>query len=299
MEATMNSEQQELHDRMKIMLHQEESIYRVNDYLDSQRPSSPDHIDELCRDKMVQWCFQVVDFAQFSRETVSIAMSYLDRFLCSRTPRALSSMRNRKEYQLAAMTTLYMAIKMFEPVEIEVSLLSTLSRGAYTAEEFIKMEMDILLSLQWRLNGPTALSFIENLLTLLPTSSTSSNARQIVSDLSRYQTEIAVGSFFFVTHKSSTVAVASIINSLNDTRSILSQHDRQRFLADVESFTDIKIQSDDIQMAVAHLKTLQKTSPTLLKARFIDCSSISCTNKESFSKGSRDSPICVSKTKSS
>ena len=84
---------------------------------------------------MAEWCAQVIDFCKFSRETVGIGMSYLDRFIASGVRRSRTARTDRKEYQLAAMTTLMMAIKLNEPLEMETKLLSDLSRGCYTTAE--------------------------------------------------------------------------------------------------------------------------------------------------------------------
>ncbi|KAL7527307.1 hypothetical protein ACHAXR_001892, partial [Thalassiosira sp. AJA248-18] len=69
---------------------------------------SSSQFNELWREKICEWFYGVVDHFDFNREYVSVAMSYLDRYLASRTV-------NRRVFQLAAMTALYLAIKLFEP----------------------------------------------------------------------------------------------------------------------------------------------------------------------------------------
>merc|ERR1712226_396506 len=91
----------------------------------------PDHMDS--RKKMVAWCFQVVDFCKFQRETVSIAMNLLDRFMM--TSQSQVAKTDVKVYQLAAMTALYTAVKIHEPEVMDPKLISNLSRGVYQPEE--------------------------------------------------------------------------------------------------------------------------------------------------------------------
>ena len=130
-------------DRLNVMKIQEATNYRCADYL-SNLPAAPHHVDTWCRLKRIEWCFQVIDFIKFSRETVVIAIAYLDRFMSSSSPRALQVLQDRKEFQLATMTALYVAIKLHEPTQIGISLLTELSRGSFTEQDFKQMEMDLL-----------------------------------------------------------------------------------------------------------------------------------------------------------
>ena len=71
-------------DRIAFMRQQEETTYNVRDYLAESvkvRKLASKPVDEDCRVKMCEWCYQVVDFCKFRRETVGIGMSYLDRYL--------------------------------------------------------------------------------------------------------------------------------------------------------------------------------------------------------------------------
>ena len=120
----------EIPDRIALMLQQEENEYSCIDYLlanEEMRKKAAKPVDEDCRVKMCEWCYQVVDFCKFRRETVGIGMTYLDRYLC--TEKGKKALGDRKEYQLVAMTCLYIAIKLHEPLEMETSLLADLSRG--------------------------------------------------------------------------------------------------------------------------------------------------------------------------
>ena len=99
---------------------QTENHYLWYDYLNlklSQRELMPSDIcmddiecvDETCRSKMCAWTFNIIDATKLRRETASVAMSYLDRFGCSQSSRAMMARSSRKQYQLAAMTCLYIA----------------------------------------------------------------------------------------------------------------------------------------------------------------------------------------------
>ena len=106
-----------------------------------------------------------------------------------------------------------LAVKLREPFEMDASLMSRLSRGIHSAEEITTLEYEILIALQWKVNGPTPVQFVNHILELLPASAQSVAA--ILYEHSHFQTELAVGDYAFVPYvPQSTVAVASILNSL-------------------------------------------------------------------------------------
>jgi len=140
-----------------------------------------------------------------------IGMSYLDRFLCSRQGR--SALANRKEYQLTAMTALYIAIKIHEPLEMETALLADLSRGCYEEMEFVHKEEELLQGLKWRVGGPTCLGFIQHYLALIP-DTVHPAVVQALMDYARYQTELAISEHSLVDMPPSEVAFAALLNAM-------------------------------------------------------------------------------------
>lgn len=242
-------------DRLALMLRQECHEYEVTDYLkenEELRKKAAKPVDEDCRVKMCEWCYQVVDFCKFRRETVGIGMCYLDRYLCSETGR--KALGDRKEYQLVAMTCLYIAIKLHEPLEMETSLLADLSRGCYTEMEFANMEQKILLALLWRVNGPTALGFVQNYLLLLP-QTVHSAVVLAVWDYARYQTEMAISDHTFVTMKPSITGLAALLNAMEGMDDLLlTPKVVSKFVKTVQKQTNMDL--DDLNFAQAKLSTL-------------------------------------------
>lgn len=198
-------------DTIQAMHSQETSGYICGDYLNMNPPEAV-AVNVDCRTKMAQWCYSVVDFCSFNRETVAVAMSYLDRFLL--TSAGLPVLGDTNAFQLAAMTSLYTAVKIHEPEIMGVDLVSKLSRGQYTPEQIETMEYTILQGLGWRVNTPTALSFVRKFLELLPQGTLEESIAEAAYDLSKFQSELAVGDYNLVPIQASTVAYASIINSL-------------------------------------------------------------------------------------
>lgn len=209
----------ELTSTIQAMRIQEARAYRCSDYLadrqmSHKRPQSchASPVDAECRFKMAEWCYQVVDFCKFNRETVAIAMNYLDRYLMTETGR--HALDDRKVFQLAAMTSLYTAIKIHEPEAMEPKVVANLSRGTYTEQQVIDMEMSILTAIEWRMNPPTAMSFLNAFFAFLPECATSQQERDAVYELAKYQIELAVNEYSLVAVDSSTIAFSALCNAL-------------------------------------------------------------------------------------
>mgnify|MGYP005844427061 CR=1 FL=1 len=151
----------DLIERIDVLLRQEDTVYATVDYLESgyqlmlegsstpppvlgssfsvgpSTNSSSKDIDEFWREKIVEWMYQVIDHFDFSREIVSIAVSYLDRFLATRHV-------TKQLFQLISITTLYLAIKLYEGKRIHMYTMTRLSRGFFTVEDLQLMELEVL-----------------------------------------------------------------------------------------------------------------------------------------------------------
>mmetsp|Transcript_18707 Transcript_18707/g.28461 ORF Transcript_18707/g.28461 Transcript_18707/m.28461 type:complete len:336 (-) Transcript_18707:57-1064(-) len=226
--------QEDLYNVLAAMLRQEEE-YECHDYLEFDDTK----IDETCRTKMTEWVFQVVDCTRLQRETASVSMSYLDRFMCTSSPTAKKARLDRKEYQLVVLTTLYIATKIFEPFAMDASLVSKLSRGVHSEEEIIALEYEILVALQWKVNGPTPLQFVNYLLELL---STSYQDKALLYEHSHFQTELSIGDYILMPLRRSVIAVAAILNSLeNLPKDSLPLNERIRYAEVISMATGLDI----------------------------------------------------------
>jgi|NOAtaT_6_FD_contig_51_5086413_length_1344_multi_4_in_0_out_0_1 hypothetical protein len=186
-------------------------------YGTSDLPLSEQSVDSQSRKMMCNWCYQVVDYFNFSRETVQIGMSYFDRFLITQQGRLCKD--DRSHYQLACITCMYVAIKVNEQMDLHASLLCQLSRGCYTVSQITRMERVILESLQWRLNPPTATAFVQHFVALLPTTLPIDERRRLLN-IAMYQAELALFDHSFITATAaSTIAAAAVSNALESVAS--------------------------------------------------------------------------------
>mmetsp|Transcript_10990 Transcript_10990/g.24598 ORF Transcript_10990/g.24598 Transcript_10990/m.24598 type:complete len:400 (+) Transcript_10990:106-1305(+) len=217
-------ELQNLADRINVMRTQEETTYKVYDYVQRRacedtcmRTTSrmfdgtvrTDTVDKSiqCREKMVEWSFHIVDHFNLSREIVEIAFSYLDRFLdrCS---------CDKTVFKLASMTCLYIASKNTGPKYVAISTLSELSEGEFDANHFIRMEKIVLNTLDWRIQPPTTRAFIDHFIALLPRNKIA--MKQAILRRAAFFSELSVFDYFAVTERRSLIALGSVLNAIHD-----------------------------------------------------------------------------------
>lgn len=172
---------------------------------------SSTRIDEFCREQIVEWSFRVVDYFRIDREVVAVSLSFLDRFLA--TCRC-----DRTSFKLAATTTLHLAVKLLYPCKLaDLGILSDLSRGEFGMNDVCGMESHLLHTLSWNLHPPTAIAFSSIFLDYFFASRVVTISGIDLDDIynvSSFFSELAVCDYFFVLLRSSTVALAAILNAL-------------------------------------------------------------------------------------
>lgn len=268
----------ELEERISAMRKQEENQYRCANYLSpdyqyrhqsrplpaaalitTSTPPSSDislsasassgGLNEIWREKICEWSYQVVDHFDFNREIVAISLSYLDRFLATRQV-------NKKIFQLAAMTTLYLAIKLFESRSLQMTSLIELSRGYFTVDHIATMEATILRSLSWHVHPPTTLALTRHLIQLLPIECDRS-LRHDIMELSRFLSELSVCDYFFVTRKPSSVALATLMNAMDGMDYVrISKEQRQKFIYNLFTLGHLDCYSDEVHECRTRLREM-------------------------------------------
>jgi len=204
-------------ERLRVLLVQEETIYKTSDYLKRMQlehrtvseASPSDRINRHWRELIVQWKFKVIDHFKLQRETVSISMNHMDRCLS-----AMSAPIDSNFFQLLALTCLYLAIKLNEYEHLVVpgakstmASLLLLGRGQNSMKEMEQMEYDVLLRLQWHCHPPIPQDFVEHFLDCM------SIENLDLRDLARFLVELALTDYYFAIFKPSEIAVAAIATS--------------------------------------------------------------------------------------
>jgi len=216
--------------------------------------NAPGRINECWREKICEWAYQVIDHFDFNREVVAVSLSYLDRFLCVRQV-------NKKIFQLAAMTSLYMAIKLYEPSTLKMSSFIELSRGYFTIEHIIAMEETLLRDLSWYMHPPTALSFVKYQLALFDLCKIDCcpSTKHDIGELARFLCELSVCDYYFVTKKPSSVAVAALLTAMDNIDQMrLPQRTRDQFLSSIRGVARLDINSEEVRQCQYRLDEMYR-----------------------------------------
>jgi len=211
----MNNSTEQSLETLHAMRRQEEHAYSVSDYLSclpETNSALETPVDAGCRHLMAKWCIEIADFCKYKKETVAIAMNCLDRFMAS--PSGYEILMDRNQYQLAAMTALYCSVKIHEQEAMDPNLVSTLSRGIHSAEAVEAMESKMLNAIQWRVNPPTAMSFVRSMVDLVPDHFMHSFEKETVVDIAKIQIETIISEYDFCTVKASSIAFACALNAM-------------------------------------------------------------------------------------
>ena len=134
----------EIVDRCGVLRRQEEGIYKCHDYLSPHSQVTREkitpiptitsclHVDsshykdinKVWREEVCEWTYAVIDHFYFNREVAFISLNYLDRYLSAHAV-------NITYFKLAALTSLYIAVKLYEPVILSVSSFVNMSNGNF------------------------------------------------------------------------------------------------------------------------------------------------------------------------
>lgn len=186
-----------------------------------------------------------------SREVVAVSLNLFDRYLAT-----LGNQCTGNLALLTSLTTLHIAIKLFENKKIKIATLANLSRGQFGARHIEEMEWKILASLGWNLHPPTEYAFVSHLLLFLPNEA-SQSVRKELFELSRYLTELAVCDSYFVEFKNSTVAFSAILNVMEDiSYARLSAGIRVKFLRDLSQQVGLSYSDSHIVAARSRLRAM-------------------------------------------
>ncbi len=210
-------------------------MYLFVNFYNPPRPSPPNPLlidlrDDLsCRQKICHWTYSVVDHFHLSRETVAISIDLFDRYFATKGNKC-----DANTALLVSLTTLNIAAKVTEKKKFKISFLAELSRNSFSPNDIRDMETKILSTLSWLVHPPTPMDFVNELMEFMPVS-VSSKACQDILELVRYNTEVAVCDSYFIEHDSSSIALAAILNVLQDDVSfdIMPRKIRTTFLRQI------------------------------------------------------------------
>jgi hypothetical protein len=161
----------------------------------------------LWRQQIIEWMYAIVNFCKLRHEAVAVASYYLDT--CVSKELIVSP----GDYQLAAMTALYLALKVYDsPTQrvIQLDSLVKLGNGGFDEAAVVKMEKKMLRALNWRLHPPTPDCFVQQYIQLLP-ADTSSATRSKIEEASLLVLEVAISRERFLSTEPSVLGFTSML----------------------------------------------------------------------------------------
>ena len=201
-------------ERIQTMIVQEQTSYRYESYFPkSLSPQEVDRQHQLnvsWREKICQWSYNVVDHFDLPREVVAISLSLFDRYLATRHNQCTGNMA-----LLTSLTTLHIAIKIHSEKTVKLSTLASLSRGQFGPHDIEQMEWKIFEALDWKLHPPSLFAFISHFLMVFPPE-VGHSVRKELFEVAIYIAELSVCDSSYVRYPWSTVAMACILNVMED-----------------------------------------------------------------------------------
>eukprot|EP00956_Cyclotella_meneghiniana_P025189 scaffold52017_cov48-Cyclotella_meneghiniana.AAC.8 len=188
-----------------VMIKQEKSpFYKCSDYLSTTQAIDPSH-----REALFTWGYKTIKTCNgIKRSTAVVAFGYFDRFMSSNTPAAKRALNDIVECQLAFVACLVVALKIHSGFNVNSDFVANqITRDSYDAEEINAMELEILYSLRWKLNGPTPHDFIDYFFEVMPGED---DRLGLVKKLAKALVELAVMRYDNVLHRPSKIAFASL-----------------------------------------------------------------------------------------
>lgn len=227
-EHTPNQDMADLADSISVMIEQESTRYSCHDYLNcgvnNYQGRANNKITPNDRIQLADWCYKIVDRCQFKRETVAVAMSIVDRFMCASVPQARGALYHRGKYQLVAVTALYMSIKVHEQMAFGIDDFAAMSHGSYSAKDIKDMEWAILQGLSWRVCPPTSFQVGHHILAMMLSelrekeTSLEQGTWEFVREEMAFQVESSIRDYYFTTHRPSTIAIAAVFNVIEQVK---------------------------------------------------------------------------------
>lgn len=168
------------------------------------------------REAICAWSYRVVDHYNLPRELVSVSLAYFDRLHARHSHQEATTQFS----WCVGMAALSLAVKLHSPKCLDINTLIRLSRDQFNEQILQEMEMTIMRSLEWYLHPPTSTEFSYSILSCLPVEHVSPSLRTEMFEWSKFLAEIAVYDCYFVAIPPSMVALAAVLNVMNDMKLI-------------------------------------------------------------------------------
>jgi len=175
----------------------------VADYMkDVQQDITP-----RMRSILVDWMIEVHNKFKLRPETIYLTIDLLDRFLSTKSIR-------RSALQLLGCTCMWVASKYHEIYAPEMRDFVYISDNAFTLKDLLKMETELVMTLDFNLTVPTALTFADRFIEVYMFDLPSTYQKTLLSRMTQYLIERALMTYALVGEFRSKMAAAALYTAI-------------------------------------------------------------------------------------
>lgn len=160
---------------------------------------------------MIAWQYDIVDYLGLDRELVVVATSHFDRYFGSVLVSTLID--EYESIELVSLGCLYICLKTHGTKLMSAESMSDITGGLYAQEEIERVELTILKALMWRVNPPTAMTFVHFIMDSFSQRKEPDTETIALLNMIQLQIEASMFERNVATMKPSIVAVASMLNA--------------------------------------------------------------------------------------
>jgi len=187
-------------------LRQQEAGRTVGDFMASQQ-----NMTERMRAVLVEWLVEVNSKFELSESTFFLGVNLVDRFLATKAVK-------KTELQLLGSSCLWIASKYHDIYAPEVDDFVFISDEAFSTEQVVAMEEEVLKTLSFDLAVPTVLNYAERYSKISADYLKKERERKIIADLIMYCAEHSVLSYALCRRAPSLVGAACFVYSSLSTK---------------------------------------------------------------------------------
>lgn len=168
--------------------------------------------NQIWRDRVAQWCYDVADHLNECRSVVYVAMYILDHYCALKTETENEALDERS-YEIASLASFFLAFRVSGYVSLDVADLVSMSRGRVTIQEILSVGKEIVQGMKWNYRLLTPFDFVRTFVSILSSHLSPLKLGAVLNEAA-YLCELAVSDFELMHTRASDLAIAATLNSL-------------------------------------------------------------------------------------
>ena len=243
--------------RIGELLEEESNSRRCNDQVAFECSAQPYQLS-LWRNRVAQWCYDIVDHLNAPRDTVYLAMNFLDRSVAYAM---MEGMITKEEYELSSITCLFLGLRVSTKADLKIGDLLQICQSRLQVKDIQANGSRLLNKLALKTPMISPSTFARCYLNLLQ-SSVSPEAVLTLLEMACYLVELSVCDHFFAFVPSSKLAFAAVCVCVTSEQSGLQLNPTtlQSFKQELEENTRLSLESSEIKPLYERLLDIYKQS---------------------------------------